>query len=162
MHSYVISCYDFPTYLDNSLFLHRFTGMCLCTKTYKHFKYVMLPVTNHVTWLPWTVHCALTAFSLSSVGFYEWNKSDPERETDTEQYIYLVNYGLLFIHNTFSVTEGDSLCLACVCVCDTWQLPGQEKVVEFNEGMFKCTIQYRIVVYLSYLLPVTRLPYTYD
>lgn len=37
------------------------------------------------------------------------------------------------------MTEGDSLSLGlCVCVCerDSWLLPGQEKVVEFNEGMF--------------------------
>ncbi len=74
----------------------------------------------------------MPAFSLSSVDIYEWNKSEPERESDTEQYIFLVNYGLLLIHNTFSATEGDSLSLGlCVCVCerDTWLLPGQEKVV---------------------------------
>lgn len=37
------------------------------------------------------------------------------------------------------MTEGDSLSLGlCVCVYerDSWLLPGQEKVVEFNEGMF--------------------------
>lgn len=67
-----------------------------------------------------------------------------------------------YSYTTLSAWQKVTHYLLLVCVCDTWQLPGQEKVVEFNEGMFKCTIQYRIVVYLSYLLPVTRLPYTYD
>ncbi len=104
LNSMIVVCFFFRA-------CHRFIGMCNILKC----RYVMLPVTNHVTWLPFTVPSLHSVFLLSiSMNGINLNRRENLIQSSISFWWIMVCYWYTTLLARQRVTR---YLLACVYVC---------------------------------------------